>query len=270
MAAFSEPHFDAYQAANFGNSTVFDMVRPEMRHLVDPHWSQFPPMNPLWHSILGFAIFVLGLVSMAGNYCVISIFTSTKSLRTPSNLLVVNLAVSDFLMMFFMGPPMVYNCMKQTWVLGPLWCQLYAAFGSLFGCVSIWSMTMIAFDRYNVIVKGLSAKPMTNGAALTKIAIIWTFALIWTAAPFFGWNRYVPEGNMTACGTDYITKTWNSRSYIFLYAIFVYWTPLFLIIYSYFFILKVSPLTAFHQTPQPSYNTSFLSLGCICPREKYA
>lgn len=36
MAAFSEPHFDAYQAANFGNATVFDMVRPEMRHLVDP------------------------------------------------------------------------------------------------------------------------------------------------------------------------------------------------------------------------------------------
>lgn len=238
MAAFSEPHFDAYQAANFGNATVFDMVRPEMRHLVDPHWSQFPPMNPLWHSILGFAIFVLGCVSMAGNYVVISIFTSTKSLRTPSNLLVVNLAVSDFLMMFFMGPPMVYNCMKQTWVLGPLWCQLYAAFGSLFGCVSIWTMTMIAFDRYNVIVKGLSAKPMTNGAALTKIAIIWVLSLLWTAAPFFGWNRYVPEGNMTACGTDYITKTWNSRSYIFLYALFVYWTPLFLIIYSYFFILK--------------------------------
>lgn len=32
-------------------------------------------------------------------------------------------------------------------------CELYAMFGSLFGCASIWTMTMIALDRYNVIVK---------------------------------------------------------------------------------------------------------------------
>ena len=36
--------------------------------MIDPHWYQFPPLNPLWHSILGFAIFVLGMVSMIGNY----------------------------------------------------------------------------------------------------------------------------------------------------------------------------------------------------------
>lgn len=138
--------------------------------------------------------------------CVIYIFTTTKTLRTPSNLLVVNLAVSDFLIMFTMGPPMVVNCMNETWVFGPLMCQIYGMFGSLFGCSSIWTMTMIAFDRYNVIVKGLSAKPLTTGGALLKILFIWIFSAIWTLFPFFGWNRYVPEGNMTACGTDYLTK----------------------------------------------------------------
>ena len=133
---------------------------------------------------------------------------------------------------------MVINCYHETWTFGPLACELYAAAGSLFGCVSIWTMTMIAFDRYNVIVKGLSAKPMTNNGALIKIATIWVLAAVWTAAPFFGWNRYVPEGNMTACGTDYLSKDWGSRSYILIYALFVYWTPLLLIIYSYFFILQ--------------------------------
>ncbi|XP_070505637.1 opsin-1-like [Chironomus tepperi] len=231
--------YAAYQSAGFGgNITVIDLVRPEMRHLVSDHWGQFAPMNPLWHSILGFTIFCLGLVSMIGNYVVISVFTSTKSLRTPSNLLVVNLAFSDFLMMFTMGPPMVMNCYHETWIYGPLACQLYAAAGSLFGCVSIWTMTMIAFDRYNVIVKGLAGKPMSKNDAMVKIAIIWLFALIWTGAPFFGWCRYVPEGNMTACGTDYLSHSWNTRSYILLYALFVYWTPLLSIIYSYFFILQ--------------------------------
>lgn len=43
---------------------------------------------------------------------------------------------------------------------------------------------------------------------------------------------------MTACGTDYLTKDILSRSYILVYSTFVYFMPLFLIIYSYFFIIQ--------------------------------
>lgn len=235
----------AWTAAGMSNLTVVDKVPPEMLHMIDAHWYQFPPMNPLWHSILGFAIFCLMCVSLAGNGCVVYIFMSTKALRTPSNLLIINLAFSDFLMMFTMGPPMVVNCYNETWVWGPLMCEVYAMFGSLFGCVSIWSMTMIAFDRYNVIVKGLSAKPLTFNGCLLKILFIWINSLVWTLAPMFGWNRYVPEGNMTACGTDYLNHDLLSMSYIVVYSVFVYWLPLFMIIYSYTFILKVSHTTMF-------------------------
>lgn len=238
MAAFAAYQSSGFNNMNHGNISVFDMVKPEIRHMVSAHWAQFPPLNPLWHSILGFAIFCLGLISMIGNYVVISVFTTTKSLRTPSNLLVVNLAFSDFLMLFCMGPPMVMNCYHETWIYGPLACELYAAAGSLFGCVSIWTMTLIAFDRYNVIVKGIAGKPMTKGNALVRIMCVWLFSLVWTAAPFFGWCRYVPEGNMTACGTDYLSQDWGNRSYIIIYSIFVYWTPLLMIIYSYFYILQ--------------------------------
>lgn len=239
-----QPHFEALTSSwqgqgGFGaNLTVVDKVHPDILHLVDPHWYQFPPMNPLWHSILGFTMVILGLVAAIGNGCVILIFTTTKALRTPSNLFVVNLAFSDFLMMSTMSPPMVVNCYYETWHFGPRMCEIYAMLGSLFGCTSIWTMTMIAFDRYNVIVKGLSAKPLTSGGAVLRIAGIWLHALAWTLAPFFGWNRYVPEGNMTACGTDYLTKSWKSRSYICFYSFFVYTLPLVLIVYSYFYIVQ--------------------------------
>lgn len=85
-----------------GNITVIDKVPQEMLFLVDKHWYQFPPMNELWHGILGFAITIFCTIAILGNLCVIYIFTKTKSLRTPSNLLVVNLALSDFLIMFTM------------------------------------------------------------------------------------------------------------------------------------------------------------------------
>lgn len=78
---------------------------------------------------------------------------------------------------------------KGGWIYGPLACELYAAAGGLTGTVSIWTMTMIAFDRYTVIVKGLKAKPMTNGMAMLKIVSIWAMGFIWSFAPLFGWNR---------------------------------------------------------------------------------
>lgn len=64
MASFVKPQFQAWGTdpmRGFGsNLTVVDKVPPHMMHLVDPYWYQFPPMNPLWHSILGFTIFMLG------------------------------------------------------------------------------------------------------------------------------------------------------------------------------------------------------------------
>lgn len=75
------------------------------------------------------------------------IFSTTKSLRTPSNLLVLNLAFSDFMMMVVQSPPMVINCFYETWALGPMMCDIYGMCGSFFGCTSIWTMCFIAFDR---------------------------------------------------------------------------------------------------------------------------
>lgn len=243
MSVMSGPSYAAYsswggQQSGFGNQTVVDKVPADMLHLIDAHWYQYPPLNPLWHAILGFMIGVLGVISVTGNGMVVYIFTTTKTLRTPSNLLVVNLAITDFLMMFCMSPPMVINCYYETWVFGPFFCQIYAMLGSLYGCGSIWTMTMIAFDRYNVIVKGLSGKPLTINGALLRILGIWLFSLGWTIAPVFGWNRYVPEGNMTACGTDYFSRDIVSVSYILLYSIWVYFLPLFLIIWSYWYIIQ--------------------------------
>lgn len=83
----------------------------------------------------------------------------------------------------------VINCYYETWIFGPLMCEIYALCGSIFGCGSIWSLCMIAFDRYNVIVKGLSAKPLTINGSLLRILGIWLMASIWTFAPMMGWNR---------------------------------------------------------------------------------
>ncbi|XP_016840672.1 rhodopsin-like isoform X2 [Nasonia vitripennis] len=238
VASTIGPHFARQVMRGFGNLTVVDKVPPEMLHLVGPHWYQFPPLWPIWHKLLGVVMIFIGVLGWCGNGMVVYIFLVTPSLRTPSNLLVINLAFSDFVMMIIMSPPMVVNCWYETWVLGPLMCDIYALIGSLCGGASIWTMTAIAYDRYNVIVKGMSGTPLTIPRALVQIVLIWTHGLIWAMLPLFGWNRYVPEGNMTSCGTDYVSDDWLGKSYILVYSIFVYYTPLFSIILCYWHIVS--------------------------------
>ena len=42
-----------------------------------------------------------------------SVIIQTKTLRTPTNMFVVNLALSDAIMMFCMGPPVTFNAFVQ-------------------------------------------------------------------------------------------------------------------------------------------------------------
>lgn len=163
--------------------------------------------------------------------------TSVKTLRTPTNFLVTNLAFSDFMMMAFNMTTMAINSFAQTWALGPFMCELYGMWGSLFGCGSIWSLVFITRDRYNVIVRGMAAAPLTHKKATLQVLLIWVYSFAWTFLPFLGWSRYVPEGNMTSCTIDYLSKDFKSASYTIIYAIFVYFIPLFTLVYHYSYIV---------------------------------
>lgn len=232
--SFSETFSDPYER----NSSIIDLLPPNMLPMIHEHWYNFPPMKSTWHIVLGMTIMLLGIISCCGNGVVLYLMASVKSLRSPNNLLVMNLAFSDFCMMAFMMPTMSACCFGETWILGPLMCEIYGMFGSLFGCGSIWSMVMITLDRYNVIVRGMAAAPLTRVRALLNILFVWTWAVGWTILPFYGWSRYVPEGSMTGCTVDYISTDINPFSYLMVYAVAVYFIPLLTMIYSYTIIVK--------------------------------
>lgn len=128
------PHIGAGYGSNYlwpyrNNATVVDVVPRDMLYMIHDHWYRFAPINPLWHSLLGVAMVILGLISVFGNGIVIYLMVSVKSLRTPNNLLVTNLAFSDFAMMAFMMPTMAANCFAETWILGPFMCEFYGMWG---------------------------------------------------------------------------------------------------------------------------------------------
>ncbi|KAL1267186.1 hypothetical protein QQF64_002861, partial [Cirrhinus molitorella] len=189
------------------------------------------------HYIVAFFVAVIGAVGVIGNMLVMYAFFSNKKLRTPPNYFIMNLAVSDFLMAITQSPIFFVNCMYKEWVFGEMGCKMYAFCGALFGITSMINLLAISIDRYVVITKPLQAIRWTSGRrTLIIILLVWIYSLAWSLAPLMGWSSYIPEGLMTSCTWDYVTSTPANKSYTLMLCCFVFFIPLGIISYCYFFM----------------------------------
>jgi len=227
---------------NFGypaGVTIVDTVPDRIKHLVHPHWANYPPVNPMWHYLLGFIYIIMGIVSFTGNGTVIYLYFKVKSLRTPSNMLVLNLAIMDFFMLLSQFPVFSYNCFNGgIWMFDGFACDLYTIFGAITGMGSLWSHVWITFDRYNVIVHGVSGTPLTSGKALAMVLFTWAYAVGVSIPPLFGWGKFTLEGILDSCSFDYLSRDWNNLSFGTFLFVFCYCIPLTIIMYAYVFIVK--------------------------------
>ncbi|KAB1270749.1 Melanopsin [Camelus dromedarius] len=204
-------------------------------------WVPFPTVDVPDHAhyTLGTVILLVGLTGMLGNLTVIYTFCRSRGLRTPANIFIINLAVSDFLMSFTQAPVFFASSLYKQWLFGEAGCEFYAFCGALFGITSMITLTAIALDRYLVITRPLATVGMVSKrrAALVLLGV-WLYALAWSLPPFFGWSAYVPEGLLTSCSWDYMSFTPSVRAYTMLLFCFVFFLPLLVIVYCYIFIFK--------------------------------
>jgi len=232
----------SYGQVEFGypsGVSIVDLAPAHIKHMIPNHWANYPPVNPMWHYLLGVIYIFLGVFSFMGNGVVIYLYLKVKKLRSPSNMLITNLACLDMLMMITNFPPFTYNCFSGgQWMFSAFYCEVYAFCGFVTGLGAIWSLAFITYDRYNVIVHGVSGKPLTFGKAMAFIMFIWTNGIVTSLGPMLGWGSYVPEGILDSCSFDYLSKDFNTRSYGIFIWLWSYCLPLSLLIYFYFFIVK--------------------------------
>nr|CAD7426725.1 unnamed protein product [Timema monikensis] len=166
----------------------------ELVHIPE-HWMSYPEPNPLYHYTLALLYTVFCFVALIGNGLVIWIFTSAKSLQTPSNVFVVNLAICDFMMMM-KTPIFIYNSFNLGFASGFLGCQIFAFVGSLSGIGAGMTNAFIAYDRYRTIAKPFGGK-LTSGKAIMMVLVIWAYTVPWAVMPLLEfWGRFAPAKKM--------------------------------------------------------------------------
>ncbi|XP_078497225.1 melanopsin [Lissotriton helveticus] len=234
LAGLNDSNVNAYKLVDLPDATTTEMVMKE-----SPYAFPTADVPDHAHYIIGSVILLVGITGMLGNFLVIYAFGRSRSLRTPANMFIINLAIADFLMSITQAPIFFTTSLHKRWIFGEKGCELYAFCGALFGITSMITLMVIAVDRYFVITRPLaSIGVLSRKRAVLILAGVWLYSLSWSLPPFFGWSAYVPEGLLTSCTWDYVTFTPSVRAYTMLLFCFVFFIPLFVIMYCYFFIFK--------------------------------
>jgi len=69
--------------------------------------------------------------------------------------------------------------------------------------------------------------------------LTWIYSLVFASLPFFGVGKYVPEGYLTGCSFDYLSKDMTTKIFILVFFIGAWVVPLSIIMYSYSSIIRI-------------------------------
>lgn len=99
--------------------------------------------------------------------------------------------------------------------------------------MSLCTLTLLAYERYNVVCKPRAGLKLNMRRSLVGLLFVWTFCLFWAVTPLLGWSSYGPEGVQTSCSLAWEERSWNNYSYLILYTLLCFILPVGVIIYCY-------------------------------------
>ncbi|KAM6203863.1 opsin-VA-like [Sarcoramphus papa] len=199
----------------------------------DPFRRPLDSIQP-WHfRLLAAVMLVVTSLSLAENLAVILVTFKFKQLRQPVNYVIVNLSVADFLVSLTGGTISFLTNLKGYFYMGYWACVLEGFAVTFFGIVALWSLALLAFERYIVICRPLGNMRLRRKHAALGIAFVWTFSFIWTIPPTMGWSSYTTSKIGTTCEPNWYSGAYSDHTYIIAFFITCFIVPLAVILVSY-------------------------------------
>ncbi|XP_067907440.1 rhodopsin [Heterodontus francisci] len=198
-------------------------------------YSQYYLADPWMFSVLAAYMFFLIITGFPVNFLTLYVTFQHKKLRQPLNYILLNLAVADLFMVFGGFTTTIITSMNGYFIFGPAGCNFEGFFATLGGEVALWSLVVLAIERYVVVCKPMSNFRFGTQHAMMGVGLTWTMALACAAPPLIGWSRYIPEGLQCSCGIDYYTlkPEVNNESFVIYMFVVHFSIPLTVIFFCY-------------------------------------
>ncbi|XP_065118698.2 vertebrate ancient long opsin b [Paramisgurnus dabryanus] len=199
----------------------------------DPFSGPLKTVAPWNYTFLASLMFIVTSLSLTENFTVMLVTFRYKQLRKPLNYIIVNLSVADFLMSLIGGTISFLTNSRGYFFLGVWACVLEGFAVTFFGIVALWSLAILAFERYFVICRPLKDVRLGGKHAAVGLIFVWTFSFIWTFPPVVGWNSYTVSKIGTTCEPNWYSTDYYDHTYIITFFTTCFIIPLGVIIISY-------------------------------------
>uniref|UniRef100_W5K8N9 Teleost multiple tissue opsin 2b n=1 Tax=Astyanax mexicanus TaxID=7994 RepID=W5K8N9_ASTMX len=202
--------------------------------LLEEDWGASPPEKLSPAGFIALSVF-LGLIMTFGflnNLVVLVLFCKFKTLRTPVNMLLLNISVSDMLVCTCGTTLSFASSIHGRWLLGRQGCMWYGFINSCFGIVSLISLVILSYDRYSTLTV-YNKKGPDYRKPLLAVGGSWLYSVVWTVPPLLGWSSYGLEGAGTSCSVSWTEHSPQSHAYIICLFIFCLALPVLVMVYSY-------------------------------------
>ncbi|XP_026886353.2 trace amine-associated receptor 13c-like [Electrophorus electricus] len=123
------------------------------------------------------------LLTVCGNLLIIISVCHFKQLHTPTNMLILSLAVSDFFVGGLVIPVSLIWMIESCWIFSSIYCLFYILTSYFLTTTSIFNVALIAVDRYFAL-----SKPFlyNNAVSLSSMCIVvmsnWFALLVYNIA----------------------------------------------------------------------------------------
>ncbi|XP_049289226.1 neuropeptide FF receptor 2-like [Anopheles funestus] len=124
-------------------------------------------LKPAWEVALKTITFIpLILFGVLGNAILCYILVQIRALRTPTNLLIVNLAVADLATLLICPVMFMFHDFYQNYVLGAIGCKMEGFLQGSLLITSVLCLCAISYDRLTAIVFPKRSRLTKRGAAV--------------------------------------------------------------------------------------------------------
>jgi hypothetical protein len=130
-----------------------------------------------WFRVLKFTLYGLTfLISIPGNFMVCVIITRRRKMKTITNFLILNLAISDILYTTYVPLDIAVN-ESSTWPFAHFFCKLFWPLMTLSICVSALTLMALALSRFWAVVFPLH-RQISIAQVKTSLVVIWLIGII--------------------------------------------------------------------------------------------
>lgn len=201
-----------------------------------PHLLPPRPTDAVIAASASFVTLVM-LLTILGNGLVCYSVFRFRRLRSPTNYLIVSLAVSDILVGVLSLPFRLTQTLHgEVWPdnLGLPGCKLWIWVDMLGAAASILNLTGISIDRLIAISQPLKYRErMTGRRVLYIIAFVWAYAIFCSSLSFVKWNNKETILSIPQCSI-------RAKEYITIAAFTVFFCPLVILVICYGLVLKIA------------------------------